>query len=268
MKSNMNITAFFRDLFMVEAECTLSFAVIGSLFARSAAISYAHFFIPLALGVICMVPCLPVYLKENMTIRQIIVQRVAELFVIEVVCLWAANLLAGEFLGRAGLFAVAACTVFFDFLSYFVMYRMEKAEAARLNKKLKEIAENVRAESERQTAILQNQPKTEVKIELLDDNDRPVPTALSQILYFEADAEKVFAYTADEIYQVRMRLYQVETLSRTEGVIRVSKSHLVNPRKIQSVRPALNSRLYARMPNGEEILVSRKYAPRLKEVMG
>jgi len=39
----------------------------------------------------------------------------------------------------------------------------------------------------------------------------------------------------------------------------------VNLRKIQSVRTALNSRLYAKMPNGEEVLVSRKYAPALKE---
>ena len=43
--------------------------------------------------------------------------------------------------------------------------------------------------------------------------------------------------------------------------------HLVNLKKIVSVRPALNSRLYAKMPNDEEILVSRKYAHALKEAI-
>ena len=70
-----------------------------------------------------------------------------------------------------------------------------------------------------------------------------------------------------EIYQVKLRLYQVEELARAAGIVRASKSHLLNVRKIQSVRPALNSRLYAKMPNDEEVLVTRKYAPALKAAM-
>ena len=138
-RHNINLTAFLRDLFFVETECTLSFAIIGTIFARGAAISYAHFFIPLVLGVVCMIPCLPVYLKEDMTIPQVIAQRVAELVVLEAVFLWAARLLAGAFLGAAGLCAVAASVLFFDAAAYFFMYRMEKAEAARLNKKLQSL---------------------------------------------------------------------------------------------------------------------------------
>lgn len=48
----------------------------------------------------------------------------------------------------------------------------------------------------------------------------------------------------------------------------MSKSHLINVRKIESVRPALNSRMYVKMPNGEEVLVSRKYARSLKDAIG
>ena len=86
LKRTVNLTAFLRDLFFVETECTLSFAIIGTIFARNAAISYAHFFIPLVLGVVCMIPCLPVY---------------------------------------------------------FFMYRMEKAESARLNKKLASLKKEI-----------------------------------------------------------------------------------------------------------------------------
>ncbi|MBO4546810.1 MAG: LytTR family transcriptional regulator [Treponema sp.] len=102
-------------------------------------------------------------------------------------------------------------------------------------------------------------------MEAFGDQNRRAQIPIAEILYFEADAEQVFAYTEKEIFQVHQRLYQVETLGGAAGIIRVSKSHLVNLRKIQSVRTALNSRLYAKMPNGEEVLVSRKYAPALKE---
>lgn len=192
---------------MVATECTLSFAIVGSIFARGASVSYSHFFIPLLLGIICMIPCLPVYLCENLTVRQVILQRGIELVILEAVSLWAANFLAGNLLGKIGLVAVAFSVLFFDVLSYLVMFLMEKAEA---------------------------------------------------------DGELLFAYIMEEMFQVKQRLYQVEIFTSLVGIRRVSKSHLVNLSKIQSVRPALNSRLYAKMPNGEEVLVSRKYAPELK----
>ena len=259
MKKNVNISAFFRDLFFVQTECVLSFAIVGTVFAREQAISYAHFFVPLAMGALCMLPCLPVYIIENMTIAQVIVQRAAELLVLEAACVWTANFLAGAFLGKPGLFAVAALTAFFDALSYSVAYLMEKAESERLNKKLKEAAEKGGAESEGEGG------KKDSTIEAFGERNRRALIPIAEILYFEADAEQVFAYTEKEIFQIHQRLYQVETLSSAAGIIRVSKSHLVNLRKIQSVRTALNSRLYAKMANGEEVLVSRKYAPLFKE---
>ena len=262
MKRNVNISAFFRDLFLVETECVLSFAVIGTIFARGAAVSYAHFFVPLALGVICMLPCLPVYLVENMSIPQVIVQRSAELLVLEAVCVWTANFLAGGFLGRAGLAAVAASVLVFDALSYLTAYFLEKAESERLNKKLSELALKKNSDGEE---AQNGDDKKFSTIEAFGDQNRRAQIPIAEILYFEADAEQVFAYTEKEIFQVHQRLYQVETFGGPAGIIRVSKSHLVNLRKIQSVRTALNSRLYAKMPNGEEVLVSRKYAPALKE---
>jgi len=261
MKRNVNISAFFRDLFLVETECVLSFAVVGTIFARGAAVSYAHFFIPLALGVICMIPCLPVYLIENMSIPQVIVQRSAELFVLEAVCVWTARLLAGDFLGTPGLVAVAVITALFDVLSYCVAYMLEKAESERLNKILSALSQKSSAKG----TDAQDGGEKASTIEAFGDQNRRAQIPIAEILYFEADAEQVFAYTQNEIFQVHQRLYQVETLGGAAGIMRVSKSHLVNLRKIQSVRTALNSRLYAKMPNGEEVLVSRKYAPALKE---
>lgn len=264
---NMNLSSFFRDFFLTVFECTLSFAIIGSIFAHDAVISYKYFFLPSVLGVICMLPCIPVYIKEDMTIPQVIFQRSAELVVLEVVCIWGAHLLAGEFLGKIGLVAVGFSTACFDALSYFVMYKMEKAEAEKLNLKLKELSQQKDLAAHEKNEPVQMPFKRCEEIEAFGEDERTIHLPVADILYFEADGELVFAYTSEEIYQIKLRLYQIETIVKNAEIIRVSKSHLISLAKIQSVRPALNSRLYVKMPNGEEILVSRKYAHVLKDAM-
>lgn len=88
---------------------------------------------------------------------------------------------------------------------------------------------------------------------------------LSDILYFEAVGDQVFAYTAEEIYSVKKRLYELEAVYQDRKFIRCSKSVLVNLMQIESFRPALDSRFFARMKNGEDIMVSRMYAKELKK---
>lgn len=87
---------------------------------------------------------------------------------------------------------------------------------------------------------------------------------LEDILYFEAVGDLVFAYTGDQVYEIKMRLYQVEETVQQNGILRVSKSFLVNVRKIEKVRSVLNGRFMAVMENGEEVLITRHYA---REVM-
>lgn len=91
-------------------------------------------------------------------------------------------------------------------------------------------------------------------------NKEMIQLRIEDILYFEAVGELVFAYTTTQVYEIKMRLYQIEEKLREDRMKRASKSVLVNLRQIISVRPALNGRLYAKMANEEEILISRQYA--------
>lgn len=91
-------------------------------------------------------------------------------------------------------------------------------------------------------------------------NREMVQIRVEDILYFEAVGEHVFAYLKNEVYEVKMRLYQLEEELKEERMKRASKSILVNVKKIITVRPALNGRLFAKMENDEEILISRQYA--------
>ncbi|MDO5520932.1 MAG: LytTR family DNA-binding domain-containing protein [bacterium] len=90
---------------------------------------------------------------------------------------------------------------------------------------------------------------------------------LSDIYYFEALDNYVFAYTKDKVYQIKNRLYEVEERYQEIYFLRISKSTVVNLRKIQSITPALNARFMAHLKNGEQLIVSRQYVKQLKEVL-
>ena len=87
------------------------------------------------------------------------------------------------------------------------------------------------------------------------------------LFYAESVDERLFLYTAADSYEIRMKLYELEDLLKNKCFIRVSRSMIVNLMKITSVRPALNGRFSAVLKNGEEIIISRKYVPALKQVL-
>ncbi|MDO4466093.1 MAG: LytTR family DNA-binding domain-containing protein [Bacillota bacterium] len=86
---------------------------------------------------------------------------------------------------------------------------------------------------------------------------------LKDILYFEAVGELVFAYTKNNVYEIKMRLYKIEEKVNKYKIIRASKSILINIPKIEQLKSALNGRMLATMVNGEQIMISRAYAREL-----
>ena len=93
-----------------------------------------------------------------------------------------------------------------------------------------------------------------------DEEKALIKLKIKDILYFEAVGEFVFAYTEHGVYEVKMRLYQVEETLKDNSILRASKSFLVNLYRIAAVTPALNGRLIATMDNGERVMISRQYA--------
>ena len=87
------------------------------------------------------------------------------------------------------------------------------------------------------------------------------------LFYAESVDERLFLYTASDSYEIRMKLYELEDLLKNKSFLRISKSMIVNLMKITSVRPALNGRFSAVLKNGEEVIISRKYVPELKQIL-
>lgn len=95
--------------------------------------------------------------------------------------------------------------------------------------------------------------------------DREYEISVHDIFYVESVDNKTFIYTKDKVYSIRERLYEVEELLSELSFLRISKSVVVNLLKIKSIKPALNGRFGAILTNGEEVIISRKYVPVLKE---
>ena len=138
MKNFNPFREFIFDYITVVAENTLAIAVIGSIFAQDAVISYLYFFMPFVLGIICMVPCIPIYLKEDMTIKQVLFQRGAELLVLEVALNYAVHILVGDSMNQGGYIAMIFAIAFLDVLSYLLKWFLEKEQADKVNKKIAE----------------------------------------------------------------------------------------------------------------------------------
>jgi len=90
---------------------------------------------------------------------------------------------------------------------------------------------------------------------------------LDAILYFEAVGERVFAYTKTSVYEIKMRLYQVEENVKGFSFVRVSKSMLVNVTKIHSLSHESSGRGKITILNGETIVASRSYMSSLSAVL-
>lgn len=138
MKDFDPMREFIFDYITVVAENTLAIAVIGTIFVRNASISFAYFFLPFILALICMLPCIPIYLKEDMTIKQVMIQRGVELVVLELAMYIAVRFMFGELVPTAGYVAIMVSTAFFEVLSYLIKWYLEKGEADRINRRIQE----------------------------------------------------------------------------------------------------------------------------------
>ena len=95
--------------------------------------------------------------------------------------------------------------------------------------------------------------------------DRQYSIALPDILYIEAVDEKTFIYLENDCYESGRRLYEFEEVLASRNFARISKSVVVNLMKIRSIRPSLNGRFSCVLTNNEQVIISRKYVPDIRE---
>lgn len=90
----------------------------------------------------------------------------------------------------------------------------------------------------------------------------------ANVYYFEGVDNKVFLYCRQNVYETKLRLYEVEEEFKNTYFFRASKSVILNVTKIKSINPAYSGRFEALLYNDERIVISRQYVPELKRKLG
>lgn len=90
----------------------------------------------------------------------------------------------------------------------------------------------------------------------------------SSVYYFEGVDNKVFMYCKQNVYETKLKLYEIEEEYSNTTYFRASKSVILNVSKIKSISPAFSGRFEALLFNGEKVVISRQYVPDLKKKLG
>lgn len=87
------------------------------------------------------------------------------------------------------------------------------------------------------------------------------------VLYLESVDGATFAYLPDKVCRVRMSLSEAALRYEGRGFFRCSKSMVINIYKIGHLKSEPGSRILAAMENGEQVMISRKYAKKLRQIL-
>ncbi len=90
---------------------------------------------------------------------------------------------------------------------------------------------------------------------------------LTQIYYIESVDKRTYVYTKNDCFESRDRLYEMEE-KLGKYYVRISRSMIVNLRKIRNVRAEPGGRMAAVLLNDERVIISRSYVKEIKRRLG
>ena len=95
-----------------------------------------------------------------------------------------------------------------------------------------------------------------------------VPLDLDTVLRFYGEDKDVRVQTADSVYTVRERLYELERRLAGRPFARVSHSEIVNLKRVTALDLRLTGTIRMTLTGGVTVYVSRRYVKKIKEVLG
>lgn len=107
-------------------------------------------------------------------------------------------------------------------------------------------------------------PSSEMSLSFIKDNSEYF-LDLEMILYFETEGSKVLAHSLEDVFEVKLKLYQLEE-TLPSYFCRISKSAIANTRKIYALDKSFSGTSLIRFFDSQKIVyVSRHYYKTLKE---
>ncbi len=97
-------------------------------------------------------------------------------------------------------------------------------------------------------------------------NDKEYIFDISDVLYFEAEGNKVIAHIGKDIYETKNKLYELEEIGHSKGFIRINKGIVVNANRVLSVEPEFSGNYILHMRDSKtQLTISRKYIKDFKK---
>lgn len=87
------------------------------------------------------------------------------------------------------------------------------------------------------------------------------------VIYLESVDGVTYLYTEQEVYKSNLTLMSAETNYADEGYFRCSKSMVINIYRIKKLKSLSGNRIDATMDNDEHVVISRRYAKELRNVL-
>lgn len=88
---------------------------------------------------------------------------------------------------------------------------------------------------------------------------------LQDIYFLESFGEDIYAHVHGQVEVIKKPLYQLEDLLKPYHFIRISKSYIVNARKISYIKVGLNAKLKLELKDGSILEVTRSFVKSFKE---
>ena len=100
----------------------------------------------------------------------------------------------------------------------------------------------------------------------LDEDVYFIPFEEIEAIYSEN--KKVFLRTEKETYQLKQRLYEIESILPGNDFIRISNSEIINLNKVKSINTRILGSIVITFYSGYKTYSSRRYIAKIKEVLG
>ncbi|NMM63057.1 LytTR family transcriptional regulator [Clostridium sp. P21] len=112
--------------------------------------------------------------------------------------------------------------------------------------------------------LIQKIKSLDIKI-VVSANERNVLLNIYDIFYIESVERKTFIYTKDKVLGSSKKLYELLDELKEFGFVQINKSCIMNMDVLDSVKTIFNSRLKATLVNGEKVIITRTYIPKVKK---
>lgn len=97
-------------------------------------------------------------------------------------------------------------------------------------------------------------------------NEKEYLFDISDVIYFEAANNKTFARIGEELFEVRQKLYELESMGRFKGFVRINKGIVVNVNYILSVEAEFSGNYKLLLKDMKKsLIISRKYVKEFKK---